>query len=149
MLWTQAFLHQSWMCELVKATSSSPTVNIYTVEGGQCSSHILRRLISPWKLATDAQQCKFPMDGELNYLTPISVYRESHTLRPCQLYYILSYGMGFLRRTRTAYNLSLDLPSLWEMVPTFAFPAGFWIAHSIWVAFGSKCRLYGQEGWLL
>lgn len=84
--------------ELVRATSLSPTVHIYTVDTGQCSSWTLQRLISPWKLATDALQCKFPMYGELNYLSPISIYGETHILRPCQLQYILNYVMGFLRK---------------------------------------------------
>lgn len=42
------------------AMSLSPTVNIYTVRGGHCTTKTLWRLIPPWKLAGDVLQCKFP-----------------------------------------------------------------------------------------
>lgn len=38
------------------------------------------------------------MYGELNYLGPISIYRETHILWPCQLQYIVNYVMGSLRK---------------------------------------------------
>lgn len=97
------------MHELIIAMPLSPTINIYTVRGGHCTSKTLRRFIPPWKLAANVQQCKFPhvQWTELSHSHQCLQGITYFTVVPIRTYFEL-WSRRLAQDGAAAYNLLLE-----------------------------------------